>query len=72
MTTDKDRRIQKSDSRDAKKMLTYSGYKEGLNPSVNDDLEMKILTGMADDIKVSIYKGVTEITVVKNFAESRA
>lgn len=64
--------IQKSDSRDAKKMLTYSGYKEGLNPSVNDDLEMKILTGMADDIKVSIYKGVTEITVVKNFAESRA
>ncbi len=59
-----------SGTNEGKKMVSYSGYKkEGSTP--DDDLEFKLLTGLADDIKVSIWKGTVEITVIKKTGKSR-
>ena len=58
-----------SGANEGKKMVSYSGYKkEGSNP--DDDLEFKLLTGLADDIKVSIWKGTVESTVIKKTGKS--
>ncbi len=60
--------IQKWDSNEGKKMVSYSGYIKDLDHP-DEDLEMKMLTGLADDIKVSIYRGTAEITCVKKTAK---
>lgn len=56
--------IMKGDSNEGRKMVSYSGYIQDLEDP-EEDLEMRMLTGLADDIKVSIWRGIAEITCVK-------
>lgn len=63
--------ILKWDSNEGKKMVSYSGYIKDLDHP-DEDLELKLLTGLADDIKVAIWRGTAEITCVKRILNKSA